>query len=93
MEFRSLGLPAVDMSGVLFHILMMRWATNEDGSLTTALYTDSIDQGYLSARHSGKVLSGQLDGSIELLTLEALADMRRWSTNTDAPDWVPSITP
>jgi hypothetical protein len=72
---------------------MMRWATNEDGSLTTALYTDSIDQGYLSARHSGKVLSGQLDGSIELLTLEALADMRRWSTNTDAPDWVPSITP
>ena len=70
-----------------------RWATDEGGSPTTALSTDSADQGYLSARHRGKVLSGQLDGSIELLTLEALADMRRWSTNADAPDWVPSITP
>ncbi len=70
-----------------------RWALGADGSPTTALSADSTDQGYLSARHSGKVLTGQLDGSIELLTLEELADMRRWSTNATAPDWVPSITP
>ena len=64
-----------------------------DGQHSHTPTNDSADHGNLSARHAGKVLTGNLDGSVEYLTLEELADMRRWSPSANAVDWIPSIDP
>ena len=69
-----------------------RWNT-ANGQHGHAPTMDSADHGNLSARHAGKVLVGNLDGSAEYLTLEELADMRRWSPSANTEDWIPSITP
>jgi prepilin-type N-terminal cleavage/methylation domain-containing protein len=43
--------------------------------------------GNLDARHFKKVTTVVFDGSVELQTLEALRDMRKWSNYADRPDW------
>jgi hypothetical protein len=47
------------------------------------------DHGNLSARHSNSVLTGQLDGSTEFITLQELTDMRRWAPKANTSDWTP----
>ena len=63
-----------------------RWHTinSEPSNVET---TDSADHGNLSCRHSGEVLSGHLDGSIESLSLKELADMRRWTPFATSENW------
>jgi prepilin-type N-terminal cleavage/methylation domain-containing protein len=69
-----------------------RWNT-VDGEPSTMPTSNSADHGNLSARHNGNVLSGQLDGSTEFLSLKDLADMRRWAPQANTIDWTPSINP
>mgnify|MGYP006423318969 CR=1 FL=1 len=69
-----------------------RWHT-VDGEHATAPTENSADHGNLSARHSGRVLAGQLDGSTEFVTIKDLADMRRWAPKANTIDWTPSINP
>ena len=64
-----------------------------DGNHSHTPTSDSGDHGNLSSRHVGNVLAGQLDGSVETLSIKDLADMRRWAPKADAPDWVPMINP
>ena len=69
-----------------------RWHTI-DGAPSTVPTENSGDHGNLSTRHSGEVLTGQLDGSTEFLSLNELADMRRWAPSANSHDWTPSIAP
>ena len=69
-----------------------RWHTI-DGTPSTIPTENSGDHGNLSTRHSGEVLAGQLDGSTEFLSLNELADMRRWAPSANSHDWTPSIAP
>jgi prepilin-type N-terminal cleavage/methylation domain-containing protein len=69
-----------------------RWCI-VNGEHSTSPTKDSADHGNLSARHDGKVLTGQLDGSTEFITILDLADMRRWAPRATTEDWTPSITP
>ena len=66
-----------------------RWHTL-DGEHATSPTDDSADHGNLSARHGGKVLTGQLDGSTQLSTLQDLADMRRWAPKANTDNWTPT---
>lgn len=46
--------------------------------------------GYVDARANGRVVTGQLDGHCDLLSIEQLRDMRRWSNVAmlqGDPDW------
>ena len=43
--------------------------------------------GYLAARHFNKVVSGMIDGHVEMLTVDQLRDMRRWSNQANVPNW------
>jgi|TARA_B100000959_G_C14873797_1_gene579484 prepilin-type N-terminal cleavage/methylation domain-containing protein len=69
-----------------------RWST-VDGEPSTTITGNSADHGNLSARHEGNVLTGQLDGSTGFVSINELADMRRWAPNANAVDWTPSIDP
>ncbi len=69
-----------------------RWHT-VDGEHSTTPTNNSADHGNLSARHDGRVLTGQLDGSTEFVTIKDLADMRRWAPKANTADWIPSISP
>ncbi len=69
-----------------------RWHTF-DGEHSTTVTENSADHGNLSARHDGRVLAGQLDGSTEFVTVKNLADMRRWAPKANTVDWTPSINP
>jgi prepilin-type N-terminal cleavage/methylation domain-containing protein len=60
-----------------------------DGNHWTMPTNDSADHGNLSARHSNRVLTGQLDGSTEFITLQELTDMRRWAPKANTSDWTP----
>jgi prepilin-type N-terminal cleavage/methylation domain-containing protein/prepilin-type processing-associated H-X9-DG protein len=42
---------------------------------------DPGDYGYLHPRHGGKAVAAFLDGSVRMLTLDELRDMRLWSRN------------
>jgi len=66
-----------------------RWNTL-NGEHATSPTDDSADHGNLSARHGGKVLTGQLDGSTQFSTLQDLADMRRWATKANTANWTPT---
>ncbi len=53
-------------------------------------YSDSAvpsTWGMLHPRHFQKVTSVMFDGHVEMLTLEQLRDMRRWSNYADRADW------
>lgn len=63
-----------------------RWNT-VDGNPSYAPTANSADHGNLSARHNGKVLTGQLDGSTTTLSIEELSDMRRWVPKAMTSDW------
>tara|TARA_B100001750_G_C15395913_1_gene540006 strand:- start:157 stop:1008 length:852 start_codon:yes stop_codon:yes gene_type:complete len=69
-----------------------RWnvANGEHAHAPTA---NSADHGYLSARHEGKVIAGQIDGSVNYLTIKELADMRRWAPRATSADWIPVSNP
>lgn len=67
-----------------------RWNTI-DGAHSLASTENSADHGNLSTRHNGEVLAGQLDGSIEFLLLEDLADMRRWAPKANIENWTPTF--
>ena len=69
-----------------------RWHTvaGEQSMMPTE---DSADHGNISARHSGRVLTGQLDGSTEFISIKDLADMRRWAPKATSVNWTPSLTP
>ena len=67
-----------------------RWNT-VNGEQSTVPTDDSADHGNLSARHSGKVLIGKLDGSTEFITLQNLADMRRWAPKANTANWTPTF--
>ncbi|MBC8200891.1 MAG: type II secretion system protein [Planctomycetes bacterium] len=69
-----------------------RWHTL-DGEPSTFPTENSGDHGNLSARHSGKILAGQLDGSTEFLRIKDLANMQRWAPTATTQDWTPSVTP
>lgn len=69
-----------------------RWSTI-DGEPSTVPTGDAAEHGNLSARHNGKVLAGQLDGSTEFIPIKELADMKRWAPNANSHDWTPSVTP
>lgn len=43
--------------------------------------TDPADYGYVHPRHNGKAVASFLDGSVRLLSLNELRDMRLWSRN------------
>ncbi len=49
--------------------------------------------GFLDGRNFGKIVAGQADGHVKMLTLEQLRDMTRWSNyarkvgNVEAKDW------
>lgn len=67
------------------------WQWNTDGSEDTPLPSlDSADQGWISTRHSNRAITGQLDGSIEKLSLGQLTDMRRWSIGANTHHWSPT---
>ena len=66
--------------------------------LTTRMWTretwapdaDPKDYGHVHARHGGKAVAAFLDGSVRMLSVEDLRDMRRWSVKaalTDNPDY------
>ncbi len=66
--------------------------------LTTRMWTretwapdaDPKDYGHVHARHGGKAVSAFLDGSVRMLSVEDLRDMRRWSVKAalaDNPDY------
>lgn len=63
-----------------------RWNT-VDGNHSYAPTMNSADHGFLSARHNGKVLTGQLDGSTSTLTIKQLSDMRKWVPRATTHDW------
>jgi prepilin-type N-terminal cleavage/methylation domain-containing protein/prepilin-type processing-associated H-X9-DG protein len=63
------------------------------GAWSGAAWADGSDPGnygHVHPRHQGKAVTAFLDGSVKLLTLEDLRDMRLWSRNAaiqDAPDY------
>ena len=63
-----------------------RWNT-VDGAHSFIPTQDSADYGNIDARHSGKVLTGQLDGSTTFVSLQELSDMRRWTPKATRRDW------
>lgn len=63
-----------------------RWLTI-DGEHSFVPTQDSADHGNIDARHSSKVLTGQLDGSTTFVSLEELSDMRRWTPKATHHDW------
>ena len=69
-----------------------RWNTI-DGEPSNVPTEDAADHGNLSPRHNGNVLAGQLDGSTEFLSIQKLANMRRWAPNATTKDWTPSEAP
>jgi hypothetical protein len=69
-----------------------RWHS-VDGEHSTVPTDNSQVHGNLSARHSGEVLTGQLDGSTEFVSIRELADMRRWAGKANTEDWLPVINP
>ncbi len=62
--------------------------------LTTRMWTRETwgpdanpkDYGHIHARHGGKAVAAFLDGSVRLLTVEDLRDMRRWSVKAALED-------
>ncbi|MBC8203615.1 MAG: type II secretion system protein [Planctomycetes bacterium] len=67
------------------------WQWNTEGTEENPISSlDSADQGWISTRHGDKAITGQLDGSVERLTLGELTDMRRWSIGARTHDWSPS---
>ncbi|MDP7009335.1 MAG: prepilin-type N-terminal cleavage/methylation domain-containing protein [Phycisphaerales bacterium] len=67
------------------------WQWNTEGTQGCPLPSlDSQDHGWISTRHGDKAITGQLDGSVERLTLAELCDMRRWSIGAKTHDWAPS---
>jgi len=63
-----------------------RWHT-VNGEPSFVPTQNSADHGNISARHSGKVLTGQLDGSTSFISLQELSDMRRWTPKATHHDW------
>ena len=67
------------------------WQWNTAGTEDNPLPSlDSADQGWISTRHGERAIAGQLDGSVERLTLSELGDMRRWSIGATGHDWNPT---
>lgn len=46
-----------------------------------------LSWGNIHPRHSGKAVSAQADGHVEMLKLEDLRDMRRWANQANKPNW------
>jgi len=63
-----------------------RWHTI-DGMHSCVPTQDPADHGNIDARHSGKVLTGQLDGATTFSSLQELSDMRRWTPKATHHDW------
>ncbi len=63
-----------------------RWNT-VDGNQSYTPTENSHNHGNLSARHTGEVLTGQLDGSTSTFTIEELSDMRKWVPRAMTSDW------
>lgn len=49
--------------------------------------TPGLNSGFVSLRHSGKAVSAQLDGHVEMLGWDEVNDMRRWADQADRADW------
>lgn len=43
--------------------------------------------GMMDARHFGKVLTGMMDGHVEVESITDIRDMQRWSNHADIKDW------
>jgi prepilin-type N-terminal cleavage/methylation domain-containing protein len=63
-----------------------RWHT-VDGMHSFDPTQNPADHGNIDARHSGKVLTGQLDGATTFISLQELSDMRRWAPKATHQDW------
>lgn len=63
-----------------------RWST-VDGQSSFVPTQNSADHGNVDPRHSGEVLTGQLDGSTTFITLKELSDMRRWTHHATHRHW------
>ena len=48
----------------------------------------SLDYGNVDFRHGRKAVTAFLDGSVRLLGIEELRDMRLWSRNADSENYV-----
>ncbi len=51
------------------------------------VHNNPRDWGMVHARHKGKAVTAQIDGHVELQSLEQLRDMRKWANEADRPDW------
>lgn len=63
-----------------------------DNWITSNRYRPKLDNnpkawGMVHARHKGRAVTAQIDGHIEMQTLEQLRDMRKWANKADQPDW------
>lgn len=57
-----------------------QWAAAYDSALSTS-------SGNVSARWSGQASVANVNGSVELVPVDELRDMRRWADQADARDW------
>lgn len=64
------------------NLVQRQWTTSYNEDDPPAVH------GHVDARYDGRAITGQLDGHAAMLRMSDLDDMRRWSNQAGAADWL-----